>query len=1322
MAGSFSYNAGRPIPKFDAFDLVSPMSSRSPSSASGRFSVVSGLTSYFPSGPSMVHPPPAYVAQASASQIATEHHYARRANSSDDEGSRPKKEDVARFSESALALVNAFLDQLLYGFLSTARSTSLLALRPAVTDVLKQRLAREAIASAEEELQELLAEGEDEDEDDLDGKESPAARKTRWDLELVWKRTRLRVMVYIRLGEMEDEDEERYVKEEELFHGLESRFSQSTGLVSWSAAIFLTSVLEHVAEQTLQTAGQAAYNRVRRQSRNPKSNPAANKEQVLVEEYDVEKVALNPALGRLWRTWRKSMRSPSAANGRSRSAVGSPSIVRGGSVGPGEGSVISAMDEDDYRRPWTAASTDIPDVPDIPHPEHVLASNIPLPVGTRDVEEIEVPGLAKDPDAHDDGSVTPRPALVTRRSSLSRLPLTIAHGLPTPESSEPQTPAVSRQNAPALSRTRSSSLPTPATSPFAPPTSEDARVEERSAMPGSFWIEPKSNATEMNALALRESAQQRDRSVEPAAPLKALADGERTPTEAQESPQKDEHRGMIVGAIAGVSAAVAAAVTAVVGSHEDANKASNSGNEQQDVSQADAEDWDRRKSRMDIKSMVKSDGTDFASASDAEIMSSSRVSMGKPLGPAELIRHQSGESIHSRYSTVSNRSYTLGNKAKRQELSDAGMAEVRKDNPGNDAQAIGVARTADFYTPSLSLPSTPTRESKEISPEDINSSDETEDPNSRNVQKPSRLILGNSPYAKRLNGSLENLSSTGPAVDSSTREFLASRSLSLKQQSEAPSPLVPTREGSSSLMEQRARSFSGPNPRRAAPPNTPMTNGTVVSPLLEKSPYRKSWSTAFANGDTRPNSYATTISTVSGGGALEHPSAQRIAPLQRNADLGGKFPLTSASITSPEDFESFVQGGETVRYTLTPDNVRDPPPSNRPLWNHNIVTMNALEGKSDVPAAATQESRQPSPPPLNRANSSNESRTGRSTVDRAATSAIPYDRSRNASTVSSNRRSISRPPPRNVSASRKSGLTPREPRIQTESTRDFADFIRSTGPDKEPEVALQFLANRSTTSLHSLRSIQPNSRSQSPAPAVEERSRSLRRVSVGKEQMEAENIPPVPGIPPVKGRPSMQARGPINPPSGSSDLVDFVRTGPLPVNGDLRSPRTVAPPLNTMNSEPPKNLGVHPANRRPEARGKPADAGPGGYDSNTMLATSSYTSANPRTAPLGNGPPRANPSSPSPYAHPAYNQQPQRLMNPNRGPVPTSQSTLSPVPPTGGVLERKRHRNKDPYAIDVDSEDDDLLTTMPQSRRQEESLADFLRNVDPPNNNAPRPI
>ena len=81
----------------------------------------------------------------------------------------------------------------------------------------------------------------------MDSNQKPVEKDRSWDLELVWKRTRLRVMVYMRLGEMEDEDEQRYVKEEQLFHGSERRFSQSSGLVSWAAAIFLTSVLEYVA-------------------------------------------------------------------------------------------------------------------------------------------------------------------------------------------------------------------------------------------------------------------------------------------------------------------------------------------------------------------------------------------------------------------------------------------------------------------------------------------------------------------------------------------------------------------------------------------------------------------------------------------------------------------------------------------------------------------------------------------------------------------------------------------------------------------------------------------------------------------------------------------------------------------------------------------------------------------------------------------------------------------------------------------------------------------------------------------------------------------
>ncbi|KAK5132435.1 hypothetical protein LTR04_004850, partial [Oleoguttula sp. CCFEE 6159] len=74
----------------------------------------------------------------------------------------------------------------------------------------------------------------------------------------------------------------------------------------------------------------------------------------------------------------------------------------------------------------------------------------------------------------------------------------------------------------------------------------------------------------------------------------------------------------------------------------------------------------------------------------------------------------------------------------------------------------------------------------------------------------------------------------------------------------------------------------------------------------------------------------------------------------------------------------------------------------------------------------------------------------------------------------SSRKSISRPSPQNVVPFAKSGLLAREPRIQSESTQDFADFIRSTGPDKEQNIALPLLANRSMTSLHSVQGVRPS--------------------------------------------------------------------------------------------------------------------------------------------------------------------------------------------------------------------------------------------------------
>lgn len=289
--------------------------SRSPSVAdSDRYSTISSVTGYWPQNPDNVSPAAAYVAPFGAVQVVNEHRAAvraRRSSDASDDGDNhyAKSKAEAQFSPQALTLINHFLDQLLYSFLSTAKSTNLHALRPAVTEVLRHRLAKEAVANADEELQELLAGGEEDEERNALAQVSSRENR-KWDLELVWKRTRLRVMVYMRLGEMEDDDEERFVKEQELFYGREMdsrRFSSSSGLVSWSAAIFLTSVLEYIAEQSLQAAGSAAYARARRPSTSRSDTPPLR--QVKVEDFDVEKLALDARLGRLWRTWRKTTRN-----------------------------------------------------------------------------------------------------------------------------------------------------------------------------------------------------------------------------------------------------------------------------------------------------------------------------------------------------------------------------------------------------------------------------------------------------------------------------------------------------------------------------------------------------------------------------------------------------------------------------------------------------------------------------------------------------------------------------------------------------------------------------------------------------------------------------------------------------------------------------------------------------------------------------------------------------------------------------------------------------------------------------------------------------
>jgi len=312
-----------------------------------------------------VKPAPEYISLSSASQLATDVADARA-----DEDHSWRLHHRATVAESAVASINQFLDRQLYEYINVARTASLHALKPAVTEVLKKNLARDAIASAQDNLEDLLALQAD---DEFNDQVRPSSQSgARFNLDFTWKRSRLRVMMRTEKSEFDIDDDERYVREE----GLNTTFSETAGVISLASEIFLAGVLDYLGEMLLTLASQVALARIQR-TRTNSTQPEQSDDimYMLVDDADLERAVLNSPLDRQWRTWKKSIRMLNRASHQSHSAASSPVVVRRGSL-------------------WDR----IPDRPENNYPEHVLASNIPLPENLRDVDEIEVPGLARDPD------------------------------------------------------------------------------------------------------------------------------------------------------------------------------------------------------------------------------------------------------------------------------------------------------------------------------------------------------------------------------------------------------------------------------------------------------------------------------------------------------------------------------------------------------------------------------------------------------------------------------------------------------------------------------------------------------------------------------------------------------------------------------------------------------------------------------------------------------------------------------------------------------------------------------------------------------------
>ncbi|KAH9864256.1 hypothetical protein J1614_010190 [Plenodomus biglobosus] len=1202
----------------EANTTMSARSSRAPSFSSDRPSVASSVTFQMPT---TVRPAPAYIAASVASQIVTDAHNAQlRLEDADSD-----ELENAVFSEQSLALLNAFLDHLLFAFLSSARSPSLTAIRPAISDVLKPRLAREAMEAADEELEGLLA-GEDDDE--FPQQDTTAA--AHWDVEKVWKRTRLRIMVYTRLGELEDEDEERYVQQERGL-SMDDDDDDDAGLVSWASAIFLTSVIEYVAEQTLLISGTAAYARVaakmKKLAQQTETSPELAIERLVIEEPHVEKIALNSALGRLWRTWRKRVRSPVTLPGRGVRPVSSYSSLHLRKAS--RDTIDETIQEDSAIPEHTPTETEI-------------ASNIPLPQGDNDVNEIEVPGLAdtfEDDDTASIGSQTPvqRP----QRPSSVIVPLS----------------ALARGRG--SNKERPISLPMRPAPPFTVPLHASPAPSTSSEQGDLPFETPMERMDEADSYVDQADDEDIERQRE------ATRQQLESPTQPNVSAEA-----MVAAAAATAAAAVAAVAVAVDTSVHNSH-----------IVPIQTREFDQggesAKGGAEAES-VSPGGYE----SEPKVLRSKRMSLERP-GPPGVVRSFSKRTSSRRSSqqTPVATPPTTSISTQHEEGTSYLNQESSDDERETGHKAIGVARTSDVPILSTLTPSSESPRSKgkaagyagyvEVAPRPVAPISIPAQSTSASDAKPmipERAIARVNPLPSQPTQSVQSAQINKHAsVDNETTDgSLHSQStISPPRKQEAPMPSS-SQNGPMPSLQKIDGSKASQVTEIAAPHHSPTLQSSPTTNSPKRSPTRPADSPVTVAERQEQRTPTTSSSPRSQGfshdrSLSDKASLKRVTSSSSSAKRSnGATAISSgrestASLRSrglsgrmseedrEREFDSLVKGKDTVKFTLTPQNMR------------------ALD---ETPLPKTAEPPKPSSPPSSvtvypRVNAE-DSQFGTGNLPKRT-----FSRNRGPGPVVANHK---------PSPSRKVVSKPmaREARIDTESLRDFADFIRSTGPSPGQEKPVQpFVAVNGSGSTSSLGRHGPTS----PPP--------------GRADGTS-----------TKSRINMEPRSPAGLSNGNNDLIDFIRQGPPNANaGQPRIPRNVAPFRSTVDSDQFDTMLAGHGNVESAF----------GSTSSTLNSKHSATTVNSRTGLI-----------PAPgVVQPAYSNTPQQLS----GSMASNEPTIT----------RTRHRVKDPYAIDLsdeEDEDDDQLTALPPSNQpappaqppKQESLMDFLNGMEPPSNSKPQPF
>ncbi|KKK12129.1 hypothetical protein P175DRAFT_0489460 [Aspergillus ochraceoroseus IBT 24754] len=978
--------------------------------------------------PPAANPAPSFIAPSAASQIITADQEFNAADFADDD-EEDDSTASAIVTPDALAALNGFLDHLLYNILAAAKSTQLSSIRPAVAEVLKPRLAKEVVSVADEELSEYLGGPEDE-QLEFRGGQTPNGD---FDLIRTWKLTRLRCMVYTRLGDMEEDDEEEFITQDGLGdeEGAPRRFSNHVGNITPAAAIFLTSIIEHIGERALVIVGETARSRL---SSNPvvednedgetgKERGSMNR--LVVEELDVEKLALNPTMGRLWRTWRKRTRTPQLSR-----MASTDSIIRRGTIGHLPLSRKSSFSVADESHPTS--------FPPFEAPPEINPASVPLPETEDDAQQIENLGFMSDGEG---GEIQTMEAVVAHKvRPRSLMVLTIQ----SPRSPSNGSPATPNSRTPVTRHVRSKSLPSNSPPPKVPQVDQAAEQPSPTASERRRHLETMYEHDEQDPMKEKETEREMENEKEV----------ETEEMDKQEGKLENNER---------VGALPHAPEPFLHISKEQPQKANDL--EEEHMERSALQETTARLSlstaSLEIVTSPATTNTEDSSTfffdQDTEALEGQEI-CEKPIATAtERPTRKSSKDITRR----EERSAASTRIRNERVVGTAVEDPLQRQREDHSTSVQLVAAHSDF-TECDANPPVPEPLAREVRQStDIqgkwsrpvsNSSDSTRSSYSR-THRPSPLVLKTGSHR------------SGVSVSSSGTERAAVQRISGR-----PSP-----SAASATVTKSRRSDSFGSHREKRPVTAGSSNSQVSSRLK---------------------------------GIIGRPCEPSSPHLRSSSETSRVSGLTKDSYDDTSGLDELIRSEETIHYTLTPKSVREMDFPDTSRWQPRRSNTSDLADflkntgpdDSTFPRASTTSSR--------------------GVPDYQSQSRIP-------DLPNQSRIHATQMPPK----SKQPVGQPRDVRPSTESSHDFAQFIRNSGPNT-PSTPSTFIKGRGFS--------EPTELSKKPSRAESTFSSSSRT--------------------------RLLARPAVVPNGDTSDLIDFIREGP-PTAGARRIPRTVAPFRNTMDSD-----------------------------------------------------------------------------------------------------------------------------------------------------------